>query len=133
VVDLRHEAVADLLLLGIVDRVPDVVALPDDLPGDVADQTGQGDEEKLLPVHAPLSSGWGRTRRGAGRAPSGPRRTAPGPCGRAPRAPDGRRPCRSTLPQTIAARSLSGYKASADRGHPDRVTAPARRALRRPA
>ena len=47
VVDLGHEAVADLPLALALDEVADLVVLLDRLPGDVADEAVDGHEEEL--------------------------------------------------------------------------------------
>src|SRR5262249_13582749 len=44
---LRYEAVGDVLLLRVSDEVADLVALLEDLPRDVADESRQGHEEEL--------------------------------------------------------------------------------------
>src|SRR5262249_16344479 len=56
VVRLRHKAVGDVLLLLVGDEVADLVALLDDLPGDVADQARERDEEEFA-SHDPPRAG----------------------------------------------------------------------------
>jgi hypothetical protein len=52
----RHEAVGNVPLFLIFDVVPDFVAFLGDLPGDVADQSAEGVEEKLFLFHGALGS-----------------------------------------------------------------------------
>ena len=52
----RYEAVGNVGLLLIFDVVPDFVAFLRDLPGDVADQSAEGVEEKLFLFHGALGS-----------------------------------------------------------------------------
>ena len=76
VVDLGHEAVGDVALLLVLDEVADLVAFLHDLPGDVADEAGDRDEEELaLLLHEGRGILFaarrlaGRRRRSAGRIP----------------------------------------------------------------
>ena len=68
VAHLGHEAVGDVALFLILDEVADLVALLRHLPGDVADESGDGYEKKLalVAVHG-ARSGWRGTMHQASR------------------------------------------------------------------